>query len=60
MSFLKRSLINLVNSQIRPISTSQVLKSDALFVHRDKDPDVKKFQFTDDNLKVFQKSRLKD
>jgi len=51
MSFLKRSLINLVNSQIRPISTSQVLKSDALFVHRDKDPDVKKFQFTDDNLK---------
>lgn len=55
MSFLKRSLINLAKNaqQIRPVSTSQSLRSDALFVHREKDPDIKNFKFTPENLKVF-------
>lgn len=53
MSFLKRSLVRLVSGQLRPISTSRVLRSDdALFVHRDKDPDVKHFEFNSENVKV--------
>lgn len=52
MSFLKRSLVSLVSGQLRPISTGRALRSDALFVHRDKDPDVKHFEFNSENVKV--------
>ena len=44
--------MRLASSQLRPISTSRVLRSDALFVHRDKDPDVKHFEFNNENIKV--------
>ena len=57
MSFLKRSLMSLASSQLRPICTGRMLRSDALFVHRDKDPDVKHFEFNNENLKVTLKFR---
>lgn len=60
MSFLKRSLTNLIGNQFtsqitnqtRAISTSQAVRSDALFVHRENDADVKNFKFNDENIKV--------
>ena len=48
--------MRLASSQLRPISTSRVLRSDALFVHRDKDPDVKHFEFNNENIKVIKSS----
>lgn len=55
-SLLKRPLITLINNQlnnqIRSISTSKLIRSDALFVHRETDNDVKDFKFDEKNLKV--------
>ena len=57
MSILKRSFLNLMNNQmnnqIRSISASQLMRSDALYVHREKDADIKNFQFNNENQKVF-------
>ena len=39
-------------SQRAHLQTGNVLQSDALFVHRENDPNVDKFEFTEENLKV--------
>lgn len=51
MAFI-RNLLMIKPSGIRSLMTSGVRTSDALFVHRDKDPDAEKFEFTPENKKV--------
>lgn len=37
---------------VRRLHASRPAASDALFVHRDADPNVQKFEFNEENLKV--------
>lgn len=52
MSLVNRLVLNCGKIATRCISTTSAVRSDALFVHRQKDVDASTFEFTEENKKV--------